>query len=125
MIQQNDVLPDGPQQWRSIKLSPTPRLMLVAVLGLVVVGLLVILSGCGDVYIAASEHGDAAVTIEQAHEPPEPASPTAVPSDTEPTTSDHVAEIVAGFFVNTWGAVLLLALLAWLLFPPGDRERWR
>ncbi|MBK8989752.1 MAG: hypothetical protein IPM39_27450 [Chloroflexi bacterium] len=83
--------------------------------------LLVALAGCGDVYIAASEHGDAAVSIEQA----EPAPPTAVPSDTEPTPSDQVAEIVAGFFVNTWGAVLLFALLAWLLFPPGDRERWR
>ena len=87
--------------------------------------LLVALAGCGDVYIAASEHGDAAVTIEQAHEPPQSASPTAVPSDTDPTPSDHVAEIVAGFFVNTWGAVLLLALLAWLLFPPGERNRWR
>ena len=87
--------------------------------------LLVALAGCGDVYIAASEHGAAAVTIEQAPESSEPAPPTAVPSDVEPTTSDHVAEIVAGFFVNTWGAVLLLALLAWLLFPPGDRNRWR
>ena len=125
MIQQNDVLPDGPQPRRPIKPSPTPRLMLVAVLGLVVVGLLAVLSGCGDGYIAASEHGDAAVTIEQTPEPPEPDSPTAVPSDTEPTPSDHVAEIVAGFFVNTWGAVLLFALLAWLLFPPGDRQRWR
>ena len=87
--------------------------------------LLVALSGCGDVYIAASEHGAASVTIEQAPESPEPAPPTAVPSDMAPPVSDHVAEIVAGFFVNTRGAVLLLALLAWLLFPPGDRNRWR
>ena len=87
--------------------------------------LLVALSGCGDVYIAASEHGAVAVTIEQAPESSEPAPPTAVPSDAEPPVSDHVAEIVAGFFVNTWGAVLLLALLAWLLFPSSDRNRWR
>ena len=87
--------------------------------------LLVALSGCGDVYIAASDHGNAAVTIEQAPESPEPDPPTAQPSDTEPAPSDHVAEIVAGFFVNTWGAVLLLALLAWLLFPSSERNRWR
>ena len=87
--------------------------------------LLAALSGCGDVYIAVSEHGAAAVTIEQASDSSEPAPPTAVPPETEPPVSDHVAEIVAGFFVNTWGAVLLLALLAWLLFPTGGRNRWR
>jgi len=85
--------------------------------------LLVAFSGCGDVYIAASEHGAAAMIIEQAPESPKPAPPTLVPPQTEPTTSDHVAEIVAGFFVSTRGAVLLLSLLAWLLFPPGDRNR--
>ena len=83
------------------------------------------LAGCGDVYIAVSEHGAAAVTIEQTSDSSEPAPPTAVPPQTESTTRDHVAEIVAGFFVNTWGAVLLLALLAWLLFPTGGRNRWR
>ena len=87
--------------------------------------LLVALSGCGDVYIAVSEHSAAAVTIEQASDSSEPAPPTAVPPQTAPPVSDHVAEIVAGFFVSTRGAVLLLSLLAWLLFPPGDRNRWR
>ena len=78
--------------------------------------LLAALCGCGDVTVAISRDGNAVATSGQESEQP---AARQSPGD------DSLIALMAGFFVNTWGAVLFFLLLVWWLFPVNRDDGWR